>query len=101
MNMIRHQAIHWAKQPFASSRMEHQFPKSRMEGISQPAFPAIKRCHRPVNDGIALIVFFRQPRQVIRMGLCRSRRKEAFIFFSGHAESKPPYVRSYKRKLKM
>jgi hypothetical protein len=64
MNMVGHQAIGRAEQSFAGGGVKHRFPESRVEKFIQPAGSSQGHGHCPVNDGVALIRFAGQSREI-------------------------------------
>ncbi len=66
MQMIRHQAVSRAEQPFAGGGMKHHFAKRSMKCFVQPARATAGNGERPVDHGVALIVFTRETRQIER-----------------------------------
>ena len=65
MNMVRHQAASRTKQSFARRRVKHQLTKRGVKAIDQPALPAMENRHGPEDDGVSLVKFTLQPRQVV------------------------------------
>jgi hypothetical protein len=65
MDVVRHQAVYWAKQSFACGCMKHCLTEPQMKLAIKPACSAVKNGQSPVNNGIALVKFRRQPWQVI------------------------------------
>jgi hypothetical protein len=55
VKVIGHEAISWAKQPFARGRVEHHLAKDGVESRTEPTRLAMRQGHRPENDGIGLI----------------------------------------------
>ena len=64
VNMVGHQAIGWADQPFPGGGMKHYLAESRVENFVQPAGAAQGDGQCPVNDRVALIIFAGQSREI-------------------------------------
>ena len=64
VNMVGHQAIRRAEQPFARGGVKHDFAELRMKQFVEPAGAAQCNRHRPVDDRVALIIFAVQTREI-------------------------------------
>jgi hypothetical protein len=64
MDMIRHEAVNRAEQPFASRGVEHHFAEAGMKTVGEPSLPAKRNGQAPVDGGVSLVIFARQTRQI-------------------------------------
>jgi hypothetical protein len=78
VHVIGHQAVTRAKKVFAHARMQEQFAKLEVEVIVKPPLAMLCDRQRPMNNGIALVKFRAQTRQVVHRAkktLNREKRK--------------------------
>jgi len=76
MNVVGHQTVSRAQQPFPRGGVEQQLTESAVKGGIQPAGGPVKYRQGPVNRGVAPIKFRVQAGKMTRM-FSRGRRKES------------------------
>jgi hypothetical protein len=64
MNVVWHQAIGRAKEPFARRSVEHDFAEVSVECVVQSSSAAHGDGHGPMDDGVGLVIFSRQALQI-------------------------------------
>src|SRR5438045_1148184 len=62
VQMIGHEAIRRTEQALASGGVKHHFTERGVKSLVQPALSPVRDRKRPVNHGIALVVFTRKAR---------------------------------------
>ena len=62
--MVGHEAIDRAEKAITCGGVKEQFPEAGVEGFGEPAAAAPGDRQRPVDDGIALVVFACQPGEI-------------------------------------
>jgi len=63
VEMVGHQTVGWAEKAFTRRSVEHDFAKESLERLVEPTGTAHGNRHRPVDDGVTLVVLTWQTRQ--------------------------------------
>jgi len=65
VNVVWHKAVSRAKESFPSRRVEHHLAKRGVEALIEPASLPVGDGHSPENDGVGLIEFPAQTREIM------------------------------------
>ena len=65
VNVVGHQAVRRANKTFPGCRVQHHFAKGGMEALIEPALLAVGYRHGPENDGVGLVEFAAQTREIM------------------------------------
>ena len=65
MNVVRHQAVSRTYQSFTRRRVKHHLAKGGVKTVGKPALLTMGNRHGPEDDGVGLVEFTFQPRQIV------------------------------------